>query len=68
MNPLEAASGDASACLRWLHVNLVLSRGVPLSEEQLRQLSHAVGDNAVGSSTMRPPRRRWRSACYGVCR
>jgi hypothetical protein len=48
-NPLEpeAASGDASACLRWLHVNLVLSRGIPLSEEQLRQLSRAVGDDAV---------------------
>jgi hypothetical protein len=43
----ESVSGDASACLRWLHVNVVLSRGVPLSEEQLRQLSHAVGDDAV---------------------
>jgi hypothetical protein len=28
----------------------VLSRGVSLSEEQLRQLSHAVGDDAVRSS------------------
>jgi hypothetical protein len=50
MNPLERASGDTSACLRWLHVNVVLSRGVSLSEEQLRQLSHAVGDDAVRSS------------------
>ena len=48
-NPLEPepVSGDTSACVRWLHVNLVLSRGVSLSEEQLRQLSHAVGDDAV---------------------
>jgi hypothetical protein len=62
MNPLlepEAASGDASACLRWLHVNLVLSRGVPLSEEQLRQLSRAVGDDAVRLSiALEPPRPR----------
>ena len=51
-NPLEPepVSGDTSACVRWLHVNLVLSRGVSLSEEQLRQLSHAVGDDAVRSS------------------
>jgi hypothetical protein len=64
MNPnprgaLEPASGDASACLRWLHVNLVLSRGVPLSEEQLRQLSRAVGDDAVRVSiALEPPRPR----------
>ena len=54
MNPKplepEPVSGATSACVRWLHVNLVLSRGVSLSEEQLRQLSHAVGDDAVRSS------------------
>jgi hypothetical protein len=49
MDPLEPA-GDTSACVRWLHVNLVLSRGVALSEEQLRQLAHAVGDDAVRPS------------------
>ncbi len=59
MNPLERASGDTSACVRWLHVNLVLSRGVSLSEEQLRQLSHAVGDDAVRLSiALEPPRPR----------
>jgi hypothetical protein len=47
MATCEPVSDDASACLRWLHVNVVLSRGVPLSEEQLRQLSQAVGDDAV---------------------
>jgi hypothetical protein len=60
-NPLEpeAASGDALACLRWLYANLVLSRGVSLSEEQLRQLSHAVGDDAVRLSiALEPPRPR----------
>jgi hypothetical protein len=44
---LGPASCGASACVRWLHANLVLSRGLPLSEEQLRQLSHAVGEDAV---------------------
>jgi hypothetical protein len=40
-------------------VNLVLSRGVPLSEEQLRQLSRAVGDDAVRLSiALEPPRPR----------
>jgi hypothetical protein len=59
LRPLEQASGDASACLRWLHVNLVLSRSVSLSEEQLRQLSHAVGDDAVRVSiALEPPRPR----------
>jgi hypothetical protein len=63
-NPLEpeAASGDTSACLRWLHVNLVLSRSVSLSEEQLRQLSHAVGDDAVRLPiALEPPRPLTRS-------
>ena len=50
INPLKSVSGDMSACVRWLHVNLVLSRSVSLLEEQLRQLSHAVGDDAVRSS------------------
>jgi hypothetical protein len=56
-NPLEPApvSGDTSACVRWLHVNLVLSCGVSLSEEQLRQLSHAVGDDAVRLSEFARP-------------
>jgi hypothetical protein len=34
-------------CLRWLHVNLIQSRGVSLSEEHLQQLARAVGDDAV---------------------
>jgi hypothetical protein len=52
-NPLEPepVSGDTSACVRRLDVNLVLSRGVSLSEEQLRQLSHAVSDDAVRLSS-----------------
>ncbi len=58
-NPLEPepVAGDMSACVRWLHVNLVLSRGVPLSEEQLRQLSHAVGNDAVRLSIALEPLR-----------
>jgi hypothetical protein len=40
---------DTSSCLRWLHANLILSPGVSLSEEQLRQLSLAVGEDAVSS-------------------
>ena len=77
-NPLEPEPvADTSACVRWLHVNLVLSRGVSLSEEQLRQLSHAVGDDAVRCQsllvlsvcdhvdvqrvTMRVDDRRWRT-------
>jgi hypothetical protein len=43
--------GDAAttASLQWLHVNMVLSRGVPLSKEQREQLEQAVGDDAVCS-------------------
>jgi hypothetical protein len=36
-----------TACLQWLHANVVLSRGVPLSKEQLAQLERAVGGDAV---------------------
>ena len=70
MNPLERASGDTSACLRWLHVNVVLSRGVSLSEEQLRQLSHAVGDDAVRLPKLARRVCLWSrrcSACYDAC-
>jgi hypothetical protein len=42
-------SGEAVESLRWLHVNLIQSRGVSLSEEQLQQLALAVGDDAVRS-------------------
>ncbi len=34
-------------CLQWLHTNLVLSPGMPLSSEQLRQLADAVGVDDV---------------------
>jgi hypothetical protein len=44
-------SRECAECLRWLHVNLVLSPGVPCSSEQLRQLADAVGDNDVSRPT-----------------
>jgi hypothetical protein len=40
-------SVEALECLRWLHINLIQSRGASLSEEQLQQLALAVGDDAV---------------------
>ncbi len=49
MTTTRAFSGEAVESLRWLHVNLIQSRGVSLSEEQLQQLALAVGDDAVRS-------------------
>ena len=47
MSTRAALLGESLQCLRWLHVNVVQSRCVSLSEEQLQQLSLAVGDDAV---------------------
>jgi hypothetical protein len=47
MSVAAALSSDALEGLRWLHVNLVQSCGVPLSPQQLLQLEHAVGNDAV---------------------
>jgi hypothetical protein len=44
---LAALPIEVQECLQWLHVKLVLSRGVSLSEEQLLQLAHVVGGDAV---------------------
>jgi hypothetical protein len=43
------SSGEVLESLRWLHVNLIQSRGVSLTEEQLQQLALAVGNDAVRS-------------------
>jgi hypothetical protein len=45
-------SGEVLESLRWLHANLIQSRCVSLTEEQLQQLALAVGDDAVRSSLM----------------
>ena len=47
MSTRAALLGESLQCLRWLHVNVIQSRCVSLSEEQLQQLSLAVGDDAV---------------------
>ncbi len=47
-------STGALECLQWLHANLVLCRGVSLSEEQLLHLEHAVGVDAVSSRALHP--------------